>query len=354
MIEIHELQIPTAVGAAGWADFVTADDIRFAAEALIYGTDELALTAEEDLPSWLDYENEPTRMFVARDGGRIVGSASYESEPGDDPQTVWLRVDVLPGYRRRGIGTALARTLEQIASTDGVRKAIAYTVSAEAPGERIEAPTGFGSVPAGNPEVQFLLGNGFRLEQVERCSRLALPIETTPTLDASLARLSDDFAVHTWVDYTPPQWRVDMANLRQRMSTEEPGAGLDEPEDLWSVDRLVEHEERLDMSPRTSLTAAVEYKPTGRLVGFTTLSVPAEVRRAVSQEDTLVLPEQRGHALGMLLKLTNLDQLQRLFPGHPSITTFNAEENRHMLDVNEAIGFVPIGHEGAWRTDLPH
>ncbi len=45
---------------------------------------------------------------------------------------------------------------------------------------------------------------------------------------------------------------------------------------------------------------------------------------------------------------TNLAQLERLYPGHPSVTTFNAEENRHMLDVNEAVGFVAVAFEGAW------
>jgi hypothetical protein len=59
--------------------------------------------------------------------------------------------------------------------------------------------------------------------------------------------------------------------------------------------------------------------------------------------------EHRGHRLGMLLKIANIAHLDERYPGHPSITTFNAEENRHMLDVNESVGFEPFAYEGAWQ-----
>jgi hypothetical protein len=72
----------------------------------------------------------------------------------------------------------------------------------------------------------------------------------------------------------------------------------------------------------------------------------------VSQHNTIVLKEHRGHRLGMLLKVANIRRLQSMAPGHPSIITFNAEENRHMLDVNEAVGFEPMGYEGAWGKVL--
>ena len=106
------------------------------------------------------------------------------------------------------------------------------------------------------------------------------------------------------------------------------------------------------MSPRVRHAAAVEHIPTGRLVGYTILSVPRQAHRAVDQYATIVIREHRGHRLGMLLKVGNLAHLARVRPGHPSVMTFNAEENRFMLDVNEAVGFVPVANESAWRKDL--
>ena len=349
---VDEPALPTAPGAAGWADFQAATAVRNAVEADAYGTGELGLTAEELLPHWLNQDYAPARMLVARVGPDIVARGIYGTLPDASAEVAWLAVEVLPDYRRRGIGTALADRLEEIAADEGRVKTLVYAASREAPGERLASPTGFGSVPLANPEVRFLLGRGYTLEQVERGSRLPLPVEEGELArqhERAAAASGPDYAVHRWADRTPEPWREDMALLRTRMTTDAPTAGLEEPEDVWTVQRLVEEEEAFAAGPRTTLTAVAEHLPSGRLAGFTELSVPAEAARPVHQEDTLVLRGHRGHRLGMLLKIANLQTLAAERPGHPSVITFNAEENRHMLDVNEAVGFVPIGYEGAWR-----
>jgi GNAT superfamily N-acetyltransferase len=211
-------------------------------------------------------------------------------------------------------------------------------------------------VPLENDEVRFLLRRGYTLEQIERGSRLPLPVDDALLAEhfaAATAASGADYRIHSWTERTPEKWREDMVVLLTRMSTDAPSAGLEEPEEQWSIARLLDAEDRAATSPRTELVAAVEHVPTGRLAGFTVLSVPRELDRAVGQEDTLVLREHRGHRLGMLLKIANIANLQKERPGHPAIITFNAEENRHMLSVNEAVGFVPIGYEGAWKKLLP-
>ena len=353
---VDESVVPAAPDAAGWDDFRAATGVRNAVEADAYGTDELALSAEELLPYWLNQEYAPARMLVASVAGEIVARGVYETRPEASSDVAWLAVEVLPAFRCRGIGTALADRLESIAAEEGRVRALVYAASREAPGQgpaqRLPSPTGFGSVPLANPEVRFLLARGYTLEQVERGSRLPLPVdggELARHFDTASTASGPDYAVHRWADRTPERWRSDMALMRTRMTTDAPSAGLEEPEDVWSVQRLIEEEESFAAAPRTTLTAVVEHLPSGRLAGFTELSVPAEAARAVHQEDTLVLKEHRGHRLGMLLKIANLQGLEAALPGHPSVITFNAEENRHMLAVNEAVGFVPIGYEGAWK-----
>lgn len=349
---IDEMAIPAAPGDDGWDDFVAMVELRNTVETAGYGTDELNYSAEELLPGWAHQDFGPKRLFVARSDGRIVGRAVFETQADAQSDYVWLLVQVHPEWRRRGIGTALSDRLEQLAAQEGRTTQVVYTVSPQAPGPRLPAPTGFGSLPADNSEVRFLLGRGYSLEQIERGSRLPLSDDTselTRQFEMASAAAGPDYALHYWIDRSPPEWREDVALMYTRMSTDAPTAGIEEPEDVWTVERLVTHEEAEAASPRTTLTAAVEHRPSGRLAGFTELSVPAELHRPVAQEDTLVLKEHRGHRLGMLLKAANLLHLAHERPGHPSVITFNAEENRHMLDVNEAVGFIPMGYEGAWK-----
>ncbi len=324
-------------------DFAAAVEIMNETEAQAYGHDELRQTPDETLPWWQNSAN-PHRLFGVRVDGQLVGCGSYEYLLAD-AEGCWARVSVLSSHREKGIGTALARFIDGVARADGRSKIITFFPSPDAPGDRIHAPTGFGSVPAGNPEVRFALRHGFRLEQVERGSRLTLPVAVEVEPPAG-------YRPHFWIDATPPEWLEQMAVLNTRMSTDAPSAGLEEPEDIHTVERILEQDAAVARDPRSFLYSAVEHVPTGVLAGYTSMAVPVETDRSVAQYSTLVLKEHRGHRLGMLLKLANLDHLQRERPGYPSIITFNAEENRYMLDVNEAVGFVPMGYEGAWRKDL--
>jgi len=349
---IDELPIPATAGADGWSDFVRAVEVGNTVDAITYGTPDLAYEPAEELPSFHD-PHRPAHLLVARLGGDIVARAWVEMQV-DDPDTAWSVMQVLPDVQGRGIGRDLAARLEELVRAAGRRKILAYASEHETGGERRIPPTGHGSVAAHSRTTRFLDANGYRLEQVNRVSRIALPVAgITESLDAARERSGAEFALHRWTGRTPERWLGDIATLITRMSTDAPDAGLETPEDVWTAERVAsEDARRAAENPRRLVTTAAEHRPTGRLVAFTEFSVPPQRHRAAMQYATLVLPEFRGHGLGMLVKLANLAYLPEASAGHPSAVTFNAEENRHMLDVNEALGFTPIASEGAWRKDL--
>jgi GNAT superfamily N-acetyltransferase len=391
-MKIEELALPDSLDAAtnenasrdtavNVADFSRAATVLAEVEALTYGSRDLVRQPAEWL---LEFQENPTRVFVIRDSESSSSSSSDSGDSGDsgdsdiiavglfEPEqrvpasAAWVMVSVLASHRNRGFGTALLSHLEALAANAGMSKLIVYAPSAggvRAPVRVAGAepsdydgllvpPTGFGALPPDNPEVTFLRSHGYRLEQIIRTSRLVLPVNLGSRLSDAIAAASPDYALHRWIDTTPERWRADIAMLRTRMSLEDPSAGIEEPEDPWTIERLEEADSHLEGATRSRIVTAVEHAASGLLIGYTAILSPRDSDRAAVQDDLLVLPEHRGHRLGMLLKLANLDFLQESRPGHPSIITFNAEENRPMLDVNEDVGFVPLGFEGAWRKDL--
>jgi len=351
--EITTVDIPRELDPTRSDEFCQAIALGNLSFELAFGTTDTAFDLTEELGLWQPSEFEKYRMIVATVNDRVVGSGTYETTVGDDADTAWVLAHVHPDYKRRGLGRALLAELEIIARDDNKRQVLLYAPATLSDGPVVAAPTGFGAVPKDNPETLFLLAQGFSFEQVERVSRLELPVTGLRSLvDDAIDRLTRNYAVHEWVDVCPERWQTDLALLYTRMSTDEPSAGLEPPEDIWSVERLLEYQSRLAESSLIMIYAAVEHVETGTLVGYTALAVPQETSRAVNQEGTLVLHEHRGHRLGMLLKVVNLAHLERVAPGHPSVITYNAEENHHMLSTNEAVGFLPIGYQGVWKRVL--
>ncbi|MGB4135042.1 MAG: GNAT family N-acetyltransferase, partial [Microbacterium sp.] len=204
-----------------------------------------------------------------------------------------------------------------------------------------------------------LLGrHGFVLEQVERTSAFDLhgSFEAVEQAHAQAqAAAGDAYRVVEWSLPTPPEFRDGYAWALSRMSTDVPAGALAVDEEEWDAARVQRRDARiLDSGQRMSVVAAIHVE-SGRVAAFNELVIETDDPGAVThQYCTLVLREHRGHRLGLLVKCANLLRWRALAPDSPRVITFNAEENRPMLDINEAIGFVPVSYAGAWQKRQDH
>ena len=88
------------------------------------------------------------------------------------------------------------------------------------------------------------------------------------------------------------------------------------------------------------------------MVAYSEIGVPGYEPGRAYQWGTLVLPAHRGHRLGLATKVENLRRVQAAEPGRSALYTWNAEVNRHMVAVNEALGFRPVGRLGEFVKKL--
>jgi GNAT superfamily N-acetyltransferase len=276
------------------------------------------------------------RAWVVRAGPDTVGAATLALPEHDDPDHGFLHVLVAPSHRRRGLGTRLVRHAAAHARDAG--RARLFCGAADPPGT----------------SSAFLRTVGGRLGMRETRRRLVLP-PRDPQVLRDLATTAGGAARHyrlvQWTGPTPADRRDDLAVLIGRMSTDAPMGELAVPPRRWDADRVRERDDaRGANGVRAFVTAA--QAADGRLVAYTEIVACAAEPDVAEQSDTLVAPGHRGHRLGLRMKLANLDQLLREHPDVRAVDTFNADDNRWMIAVNEAMGFVPIQRIEDYELDL--
>jgi GNAT superfamily N-acetyltransferase len=161
-----------------------------------------------------------------------------------------------------------------------------------------------------------------------------------------------DYAIETSLDGIPDSWLDDRAELQRRMSTDAPLGDLQLEEEDWDADRMRGDYEVLASMGRRVVETVARHVGTGRLVGYTQVQVSPETPRLGYQQDTLVVREHRGHALGLRLKAANTLAVVEHLPELTAIRTWNADDNAHMLAVNQRLGYAVDAHRREWQKVL--
>ena len=269
---------------------------------------------------------------VAVVDGSPVGWTRVFFPERDNLDKCWNDLAVDPEHRGRGIGSALLEWTEERARAAG-RDMLLTEVY----------------VPVGDREShadrEFALRRGYAVSSVEIVRSLPLPVPADVLAEhrrRSAEAMGDQFELSVHVDGVPEHLRQGVCDASNRLILDAPTGDVEfEPESMTVDDYQTMLEHQRDMG-RRMVTAVAVLRATGVVAAYTDLSVPAGDPDVVFQWGTLVLPEFRGHRLGMAVKVANLDELARIAPDRRSVQTMNDEQNPWMVQINKDLGFEII------------
>lgn len=355
-VTVSPIAVPASVDGDDAGPFLELVRLANAVCLADAGHDYLHEEPEEMLGFFQDQSDWTQLAYIAERDGLAIGAVKLMISKQDDTTTLEFDLMTDPEHWGEGAEEALLAQVEKVAREHGLTTIQTWTLHRpHQPGERIRPSTGWGSIPAHDRQTVFAVENGFTLEQVERNSVFDLTGDFSLVermLADAVAHAGPEYRSVEWTAPTPDEYKDGFARVLARMSTDAPAGGLVIEEQQWDAARVERRDARQRAQGLTVSVAAVEHVPTGTIAAYNELAISEDRSGATQQYGTLVLKEHRGRRLGTIVKCANLLRWRDLVPESPRVSTFNAEENRHMLDINETIGFVPASYAGAWKKVL--
>lgn len=281
--------------------------------------------------------------WVGRLEGHVVASGWIRTPLLDNLELAEVSVHVLPSHRRHGLASAMLEVVESDAAARGRRVITGLCGWASSYGSTGEGASG--------PSFARATGYDLALSEVQR--ELRLPVD-----EDLLERLADDaalahsaYTLRSWVGPVPDDLLQGWAELTSALVTEAPTGDLELEREAVSTEAVREREAMIERQGRTKYNT-VALSASGEVVAYSDLATTIHEPGRAYQWGTLVRRQDRGHRLGVAVKVANLRLLQRERPDIVRLTTYNAEVNAHMIGVNEVMGFVPVARLGDFQKKL--
>jgi GNAT superfamily N-acetyltransferase len=329
-------------------------------------TDEAALTAwcavtaaarEHDSPLWrehtpamvrgwftVDYPGEHTEGYLVRAGGQAVGNLRLSYSSVDNLDNLRVEFRVVPEGRGQGIGGRIHDFVLERAAVLARTRLIGSTLW--------ELP----DLPAPSLDgARFAERLGYKPALVDVVRRLDLSTVDDAVLDSILERAREralGYGLVRWTGPYPEEHLADVAYLESRLLGDAPMGDLAVEASKPDPERIRQDHAIETARGRVAYHTAAIHERTNRLVAWTTLSRETSLPWSGFQHITIVEPEHRGHRLGALVKVENLRYFREAEPSVTAIDTFNAQQNNHMIAINEAMGFRPLYAFQNWQREI--
>ena len=271
---------------------------------------------------WAHGWGTPHQAWLARgDAGEPVGCYLLLLPDKANLTTGSCLLFMAPGSRRSGHGRRLLAHCAEQARLAG-RTRLRAEVTEDGPGASFAVSVG---ASIGISEVIRVLAIDEGLS-----ARLAI-------LRARAEEAAGGYSLVSWQGPTPEELIYQTAAIEVAMQDAPRDPGV-EP-DTWDADRIRKTEQQAVAFGRRTYSVAARHDDSHALVALTQIGADPGVPGWGFQAITAVLAGHRGHRLGLLLKVANLELVLSQEPGLHSIVTGNAGPNQHMIAINELLGF---------------
>jgi len=233
-----------------------------------------------------------------------------------------LYLEVHPDHRRRGIGSALLRHAARQAAEAG--RSVLMTGTHQGSGGE-EFARRFGATPGLTDARRVLVVGG-------------LAPDAVAALRESAARAAAGYSLVSWTGRTPEEYLEGFAAVHNAMGDAPRDPGHEAR--VWDAERVRERiDDQRELFGSRGYSIGAMQDATGEMAALTQVEVDPAHPQWGSQQITAVARQHRGHRLGLLTKAAMLEWLAAAEPQIERIVTWNAAVNKHMIAINEALGY---------------
>lgn len=265
-------------------------------------------------------------------GEMIVGRAAVLLPLQENLETVSVDLSVHPAHRGHGIATALVEEALLPAIRESGRSLV------EAYGEI--SPDGDPDDPA-DPVNRLARRLGVSRKNLAVCRTLALPLaeELLDALEAEAEEKLGAYRIELWDGEIPAEHLSAYGVLMRQIELDEPDEEIEHEAAEYTPERLRIAEQRR-RAAGTQVLIAVAIAPDGSFAGNTEVHIQRTPGTTIGwQENTLVMPEHRGHRLGLGLKVATHRLLREQAPELRVLATWNSHVNPWMIAINDQLGY---------------
>ncbi|MGX0780907.1 GNAT superfamily N-acetyltransferase [Dermabacter hominis] len=278
------------------------------------------------------------------EGARMIaGLAELQLPLAENTDTQEIELVVYPAWRGKGIGTMLTDALRDIMKHEERPKAFGYALT------HVDSTQAENELPASRIATRL----GLAKVATEFVSTVSLPLDRDLVEDlhveveASLGK----YRIITWEGDVPEEHMEQWCVLLNQMVADAPteDSSLEKPE--YDEERIRAIEARIAERGYRRLTA-VALASNGTFAGTSYVMFREDGSRLGEQAITLVMPEHRGHNLGLALKLMTHRLLTETESKVDVLRTYTNHTNTHMNAINERLGYRTVAKEITFEGKL--